>query len=112
MNQPREKSYVNSGALFQNDNKFKESQPDSRGEAEVCCPHCGAVTSYWLSAWWKVSRAGKQFLSMAFTPKDPAPQQPKPQPQWHPNQFENQTAKQRKDANIQVPSGFDDDIPF
>ena len=112
MNQPREKSYVNSGALFQNDNKFKESQPDSRGEAEVCCPHCGAVTSYWLSAWWKVSRAGKQFLSMAFTPKDPAPQQPKPQPQWHPNQFENQTAKERMDNGTPVPSNFDDDIPF
>ena len=110
MNQPREKSYVNSGALFQNDNKFKESQPDSRGEAEVCCPHCGAVTSYWLSAWWKVSRAGKQFLSMAFSHKEPAPQHV--QPQWQPNQFENQTAKQRKDDNIQVPSGFDDDIPF
>ena len=112
MNQPRQQDYTNSGALFQNDNKFKESQPDSRGEAEVCCPHCGAVTSYWLSAWWKVSRAGKQFLSMAFTPKDPAPQQPKPQPQWHPNQFENQTAKERMDNGTPVPSGFDDDIPF
>ena len=110
MNQPREKSYVNSGALFQNDNKFKESQPDSRGEAEVCCPHCGAVTSYWLSAWWKVSRAGKQFLSMAFSHKEPAPQHV--QPQWQPNQFENQTAKERRDNGTPVPSGFDDDIPF
>lgn len=110
MNQPRQRDYTNSGALFQNDNKFKESQPDSRGEAEVCCPHCGAVTPYWLSAWWKVSRTGKQFLSMAFSHKEPAPQHV--QPQWHPNQSENQTAKQRKDDNIQVPQDFDDNIPF
>ena len=110
MNQPRQQDYTNSGALFENDRKTKSTQPDSRGEAEICCPHCGANASYWLSAWWKVSRTGKQFLSMAFSHKEPAPQHV--QPQWQPNQFENQTAKQRKDDNIQVPQDFDDDIPF
>ena len=110
MNQPRQQDYTNSGALFENDRKTKSTQPDSRGEAEICCPHCGANASYWLSAWWKVSRTGKQFLSMAFSHKEPAPQHV--QPQWQPNQFENQTAKQRKDDNIQVPQDFDDNIPF
>ena len=110
MNQPRQQDYTNSGALFENDRKTKSTQPDSRGEAEICCPHCGANASYWLSAWWKVSRTGKQFLSMAFSHKEPAPQHV--QPQWQPNQFENQTAKQRKDDNIQVPKDFDDSIPF
>lgn len=53
----------NSGAIFVNDRKEKDSHPDRKGDAMI-----GGV-AYWVSGWVKEGSKGK-FLSLAFTPKD------------------------------------------
>lgn len=82
------------GALFPDDSS---SNRDHNGSAEIVCPHCGAVTQFWMSAWDKTSRAGNKFLSLAFTKKE-ARQEQKP-------------AEKSKKEQMQE-DGFDDDIPF
>ena len=54
----------NSGSLFQNDKKEKDTHPDSKGSAII-----GGV-EYWVSAWRKTGSGGKKFLSLAFTKKE------------------------------------------
>lgn len=53
----------NSGALFKNDKKEKDSHPDYRGDALI------NGTEYWISAWLKEGKRGK-FFSFSFKPKD------------------------------------------
>lgn len=55
----------NSGSLFKNDKKEKDSHPDYKGSALI-----GGV-EYWLSAWIKEPKAGGQkFMSLALKPKE------------------------------------------
>ena len=80
----------NSGTLFKNENKEKETQPDYKGEGMVN----GQMV--WMSAWRKVSTTtGKPFMSFSFQNKEAqgaskpaAPQKAAPAPD------------------------FDDDLPF
>jgi len=75
------------GALFRNQYKEKENQPDHTGGA--CCPLCDGDLD--LSAWVKDGRNGK-FFSIALKEKYVKPgSEPVPQPS---------------------PEEFDDDIPF
>ena len=53
----------NSGALFKNDRKTTDNQPDYSGSALI-----GGV-DMWISAWIKKGN-GKTFMSLAFKPKD------------------------------------------
>lgn len=51
----------NSGVLFRNNNKDKETQPDWKGSCKV-----GGV-DYFLSMWQKDAKSGAGYFSLAFT---------------------------------------------
>lgn len=53
----------NSGAIFKNDRKQREDQPDLNGHAII------HGQEFWVSAWKKNGRNGP-FYSLSFTPKD------------------------------------------
>lgn len=78
----------NSGSLFRNDRKEKDTQPDYTGTALI-----GGV-EYYLSAWLKEGKRGK-FFSFSFKPKDESRQQ----------------GMQKARAAVE-DDGFGDDIPF
>lgn len=106
----------NSGSIFANDRKEKDTHPDGKGSAMI-----GGV-EYWVSSWNKKTQEGKSWRSLSFTPKEGQPsqqkQQPAPAPAYRkPRQDAaraRQTAPQREPF---LPSHTDyqndnDDVPF
>ena len=61
----------NSGALFKNERKEKDTHPDYRGS----WTDANGV-EHWLSCWIKTAKSGQSFMSLRATPKDGAPQAP------------------------------------
>ena len=53
----------NSGALFKNNKKEKETHPDYKGDINI------GGTNYWLSAWLKEGKNGK-FFSLSVNVKE------------------------------------------
>jgi hypothetical protein len=80
----------NSGAVFVNDRKEKDTHPDRAGSATI------DGVEYWVSGWLKKSRDGQPYLSLAFKRKNADAAQSK-----------NETAK-----SAGGPAPFDDEIPF
>lgn len=60
---------TNRGALFRNDRKQRENQPDHTGTLNV------AGEEYWLSAWVKEDRNGRKYFSLSVTSKTAQEQQ-------------------------------------
>ena len=79
-----EKKYPNSGRMFKNARKEKDSHPDGDGEGEHTCTQCGHTDRFFINGWRKTT--GKDpWWSMSFKDKtgkpktdDDAPQQRKP----------------------------------
>jgi len=59
-----ENKYPNSGSLFPNDRKTKDTHPDYTGQGEFM------GQDVWISGWRKQTKAGKTFLSLSFKAKD------------------------------------------
>lgn len=55
----------NSGSLFKNDRREKDTHPHAKGSALI-----GGV-EYWVSAWTKEARDGSKYQSLSFTVKEP-----------------------------------------
>lgn len=87
---------VNSGALFKNDRKTAENQPNAKGDMLLQCPHCQAKYSMWLSAWTRRKDSGEAWQSLALTIKDAQ---------------QNAPARSSQ-AEPQRGAQFDDDVPF
>ena len=58
----KEYDNTNSGALFRNDRKEKETQPDLRGKINV------DGKDFYISAWSKQSDKAGKYMSLALTP--------------------------------------------
>ena len=54
----------NSGSVFKNERKEKDTHPDRTGSATI-----GGV-AYWVNGWVKQDKNGNQYLSLAFKPKE------------------------------------------
>lgn len=59
-----DKKYDNSGAIFVNDRKEKDTHPDRSGSAMI------DGVEYWVSGWIKNGKSGKPFMSLSFKKKD------------------------------------------
>jgi uncharacterized protein (DUF736 family) len=57
----------NSGSLFPNDRKEKETHPDLTGTIDV------DGVAYWINGWSKTSAGGKEFISLSVRLKDKQP---------------------------------------
>lgn len=85
----------NSGSVFVNDRKEKDTHPDRTGTAMI------DGRMYWISGWLKESADGKKFMSLAFKPKEEA----------------RQSISQRATPSHPAPrrsmkEDMDDEIPF
>tara|TARA_B110000971_G_scaffold220157_1_gene262983 strand:- start:801 stop:1061 length:261 start_codon:yes stop_codon:yes gene_type:complete len=79
----------NSGSMFKNERKEKETHPDYKGTAMV-----GGV-EMWMSAWLKTSGSGTKFMSFSFQPKE-----------------QQQAALPAARQAAQPAPELDDDMPF
>lgn len=94
----------NSGSIFKNDRKEKDTHPDGKGSALI------DGVEYWVSSWNKVGANGVQFRSLSFQRKEQAPVQ-----QARPAQKQAPIQQYRQEPRGSQGSGFDDmdsDIPF
>ena len=90
----------NSGSLFKNARKEKDTHPDFNGSILV------DGKAYWISGWKKKKQSdGETWLSLSVKPKDAAPKQ-EPQDDGFGDEPQSQGAPPRKAAPI------DDDVPF
>lgn len=76
----------NTGSLFKNENKTKETQPDYRGDAMVN----GEKVE--IAAWLKTAKSGKKYMSLNFQEPRQREDKPKAAPKTAPD--------------------FEDEIPF
>jgi hypothetical protein len=92
----------NAGALFTNDRKSKDNQPDWTGNAKVVCESCKHATPVFVSAWVKQPDPDKpEFFSLSFTPKsangnDAAQQPEQQQPAGKPDKAPARPAESRR----------------
>jgi hypothetical protein len=86
----------NSGSLFRNDRKEKDTQPDYTGTGMY------GGQEIRISAWLKTSKAGKKFLSLSIQPKveDHQNERPAPRPDFV------------RKSSAGVGRDMDDEIPF
>lgn len=65
----------NSGSLFKNERKEKDTHADYRGECLI------DGVSYYMDAWLKTSESGRKWMSFSFKPKEQRQSKPQGKPQ-------------------------------
>lgn len=80
---------TNSGAIFANDRKEKDTHPDRTGSINV------EGVEYWINGWLKRTNDGKPFLSLSVRRKD-----------------KGAKPASAKPAQATAPADDTDDIPF
>ena len=101
----------NSGSIFKNDRKEKETHPDGKGSALI------DGVEYWISSWTKNDRNGNPYRSLSFQRKE-QPQAASREPHYSapaPRPAPTRQAPQAPQQAQRPASGFDDmydDIPF
>lgn len=75
----------NSGSLFKNDKREKDSQPQAKGSALI------DGVEYWVSAWTNTKDDGTR---------------------WQALRFERKEQQQAQQQPADDPAPFDDDLPF
>lgn len=62
----------NSGSVFKNNRRERETQPNLTGSALI------DGKEYWVNVWTKTKADGEKWMSLAFNPKQPKEDTPKP----------------------------------
>jgi hypothetical protein len=89
----------NSGILFRNDRKSRDSDRDYSGSATI------AGVEYWMSAWIKEAKNGSKFLTFSFKPKEE-----KSAARRNFYGRKNHSLETNENSGASVP--FNDEIPF
>jgi len=98
----KEYNNENSGALFPNNDRQKDSHPHYKGSIEVTEPG-----EYWVSGWSNTSAKGKPYMSLKLTKKEPA------KPVTEDDPFMNPVGETgRGTENMGKDDFVEDDIPF
>lgn len=99
---------TNSGALFENEKREKETHPHLRGSCTIKTPD-GELVEYWVSAWQKTSKKGDDFFSLSFQLKDEGGER-----KAAPVKKQGGLFKKRDEAAPKTTSNedLDDNIPF
>jgi hypothetical protein len=84
----------NTGSLFKNDRKEKDTHPDYKGSALI------NGVDHWLDAWINEDRNGNKYMSLKLKPKDAAR-----------NGF-GATPPKGTDIEPMSAADLDDDVPF
>ena len=86
----------NTGRLFRNDRKEKETHPDYNGSVKI------DGHDMWISAWLKEDKNGQKYFSLAFKRKDGTADRPDQKAA----EFKKETQRVFPDAQL------DDEVPF
>jgi hypothetical protein len=73
----------NSGSLFVNERKEKDTHPDRQGTIMV------DGREYWISGWLKKTQDGTPWLSLSVKPKEKQGQRPQQRPTQRTDDFED-----------------------
>ncbi len=87
----------NSGSIFKNQKKEKDSHPDYTGNGMI------DGREYWFSAWIKTDRNGNKFMSMGFKPKEEQRRQEPERQARRPDPISTGRPRQNDDLDDQIP---------
>lgn len=100
---------TNSGALFENEKREKESHPHLRGSCTVKTPD-GELIEYWVSAWQKTSKKGNDFFSLSFTLKEDEKEKKSSKPASQGGLFKKRS--ESAVAQKTIDEDLNDEVPF
>lgn len=104
-----EKKYPNSGRMFKNARKEKDTHPDGDGEGEHTCSKCQHTDRFFINGWRKTGSKGP-WWSLSFKDKRPKENQddaPQRKPMQQDLGYGSSGGKPQSYKQI-----ADDDIPF